>query len=253
MNRPVSAAFHNLTPFLKSVVAENTVVARRLRSLLASTGALVSASGASALPTYAIDPVRTHVMFSLERTGSSRALGTVSGATGTLRFDETGWRNMRLDVTVPLARLNLSNTSRVAGIVAAKLLETKRYPEAHFISHTAMTNGTNLVRLCGDLTLHGVTGPLCMDVTFNARGQYGQPKIRPIVSFSATASISRKEFGIGAWSTLIGDNVRLFIDAAASYSQLETPTLTPPASGGAKAEPYFDRGAASPAPTTDSA
>lgn len=239
MNRSLSAAFCRLAPRLKSAVVKNAVVAPRIRSLLASTGAVVSASGASALPeTYAIDPVHTHVMFSLEHAGFSRAFGTVSGATGTLRFDETDWRNMRLDVTVPLGRLNLSNTSRVAGVVAARLLETKRYPEAHFISRTAMTNGTELVRLCGDLTLHGMTGPLCMDVTFNAREQYGQPQTRPIVNFSATASISRKEFGIGGWSSLIGDNVQLFIEAAAAYSQSGTPSQTPPATGGTTAESY---------------
>ena len=58
---------------------------------------------------YALDPVHTRVLFAVEHAGFSKALGTVSGSTGTLVFDRDHWQSARLDVRVPLERLDLGD------------------------------------------------------------------------------------------------------------------------------------------------
>src|SRR3546814_17276454 len=58
---------------------------------------------------YALDPVHTRVMFELSHAGYSQAIGTVSGSTGTLVFDPGDWSVARVEVSVPLLRLELGD------------------------------------------------------------------------------------------------------------------------------------------------
>ena len=74
-----------------------------LLALLA--GPLASAGAWAASARYELDPVHTRVQFAVSHAGFSQALGTVSGSTGTLEFDPDDWSTARLDVTVPLQRL----------------------------------------------------------------------------------------------------------------------------------------------------
>src|SRR3546814_19033028 len=60
---------------------------------------------------YALDPVHTRVMFELSHAGYSQAIGTVSGSTGTLVFDPGDWSVARVEVSVPLLRLDLGDAT----------------------------------------------------------------------------------------------------------------------------------------------
>lgn len=165
--------------------------------------------------TYSIDPVHTRVVFLVEHAGFSKAIGTISGSSGTLRFDPDDWRSAQLDVTVPVSRLDLGDAKWNAAVLGSNLLDGKRHPEAHFVSRTVESIDADHARACGELTLRGVTGPVCLDVTFNALKRHPLPPFRRTVGFSATATLSRKAFDITAWPTVIGDEVQLLIEAEA--------------------------------------
>lgn len=181
---------------------------------------------------YTLDPVHTRVMFAIDHAGYSKALGTVSGSTGTLLFDPADWSGARLDVRVPLTRLDLGDPKWNAATLANNLLDGDDHPEARFVSNTVHPCDENRAKVCGELTLHGVTRPLCLDVTLNALKRYPLPPFRRTAGFSATATLSRSEFGIDAWPSVIGDRVELRIEAEAvraSRSAIEPfETDTPP-------------------------
>jgi polyisoprenoid-binding protein YceI len=193
-------------------------MAHRFRCLLACTLVCAGAANAAGPENYALDPVHTRVVFLVEHAGFSHAMGAVSGSSGTLRFDRDDWRSAQLDVTVPLTRLDLGDAKWNAAALASNLLDGKRYPEAHFVSTQAEPIDAEHARACGDLTLHGVTGPVCMEVTFNALKRHPLPPFRRTAGFSATATLSRKAFGINAWPSVIGDEVKLLIEAEAVRS-----------------------------------
>jgi polyisoprenoid-binding protein YceI len=194
-------------------------MAYRFRCLLACTLACAGAANAAGPETYALDPVHTRVVFLVEHAGFSHAMGAVSGSSGTLRFDRDDWRSAQLDVTVPLTRLDLGDAKWNAAALASNLLDGKRYPEARFVSTQVEPVDAEHARVCGDLTLHGVTGPVCMEVTFNALKRHPLPPFRRTAGFSATATLSRKAFGIDAWPSVIGDEVKLLIEAEAVRSR----------------------------------
>lgn len=165
---------------------------------------------------FALDPVHTRVVFAVSHAGFSRALGTISGSRGTLRFDRDDWRTAKLDVTVPVAQLDLGDPEWNASALASGLLDGKRHPSARFVSTQVEPVDADHARVCGDLTLRGTTGPVCLDVTLNALKRHPLPPFRRTVGFSATGALSRRAFGIDAWPSVIGDRIELIIEAEAT-------------------------------------
>jgi len=164
---------------------------------------------------YELDPVHTRVLFSVSHAGFSQALGTVSGSTGELEFDADDWSSARLRATVPLARLDLGDPGWNAAALGNRLLDAGDHPEARFVSTTITPRDATHAQVCGDFSLRGVTAPLCLEVTLNARKRHPMPPFRRTVGFSASATLSRRAFGIDAWPTVIGDSVDLRIEAEA--------------------------------------
>lgn len=175
------------------------------------------ADAAAGLASYGFDPVHTRVMFALSHAGFSQAIGTVSGAAGSLRFDPADWRSARLDVQVPLTRLELGDDKWNKAALARNLLDGKRWPTARFVSAQVepAAGDPQRFKVCGTLSLHGVDGPLCLDVKFNALKRHPLPPFHRTAGFSATATLSRAAFGIDAWKSVIGDEVELRIEAEA--------------------------------------
>ena len=186
-----------------------------LAVLLAATACVPLA--ASAEPArYALDPVHTRLVFSLSHAGYSQAIGTISGSTGTLVFDPDDWRQARVEVEVPLARLDLGDEKWNAAALGAGLLDGKDHPVARFVSTRVESVDPTHAAVFGNLTLRGVTREVKLDVTLNQVKRYPLPPFRQVAGFSATTSIDRRDFGIDAWSNrVIGDRVELRIEAEA--------------------------------------
>lgn len=164
---------------------------------------------------YALDPVHTRVMFAVDHAGFSTALGTVSGSSGELVFDPDDWSGARLQVSVPLTRLELGDPGWNRATLAGNLLDAATYPVATFVSTRIEPVDAQQALVFGMLTLHGVSREVRLDVRRNALKRYPLPPFRRTVGFSATTTLSRKAFGIDAWPTVIGDTVELRIEAEA--------------------------------------
>jgi len=190
--------------------------------------AVLPAAHAFEPQTYELDPVHTRVLFAIDHAGFSKAMGTVSGTTGTLVFDRDDWSTARLDVRVPLERLDMGDPKWNDAVRAGNLLDTKRHPDAHFVSTRIEPVDADHAKVCGDLTLRGVTRPVCLDVTLNALKRHPLPPFHRTAGFSAKATLSRAGFGMSAWPTVIGDTVELRIEAEAERARGEAGTSDAP-------------------------
>lgn len=188
---------------------------------------------------YRLDPVHTRVLVAVSHAGFSDALGAVSGSTGTLWFDPADWRSARLEVEVPLARLDFGDAKWNQAVLAPRLLDAQAHPVARFVSGTVEPLDQARANVCGQLTLRGVTGPLCLEVRLNALKRHPLPPFRRTAGFSATATLSRAAFGIDAWPRVIGDRVALRIEAEAVRGgghDEEAPASDPPSAASASIE-----------------
>jgi polyisoprenoid-binding protein YceI len=172
-------------------------------------------AGSAGAQTYRLDPVHTRVLFAVSHAGYSHALGTVSGSTGTLAFDPDDWSSAKVSVSVPMTRIDLGDAgwNRAAG--GQGLLDVNAYPVATFVSRQVKPVDRNHASVCGMLTLHGVARDTCLQVTFNQLQRLPLPPFHRVAGFSATATLSRKAFGMDAWPTMVGDEVQLRIEAEA--------------------------------------
>ncbi|MCQ7044216.1 YceI family protein, partial [Escherichia coli] len=66
-----------------------------------------------------------------------------------------------------------------------------------------------------NLTLHGVTREVALDVRLNQLKRHPLPPFRRTAGFSATTAIRRSDFGIDAWKSVIGDEVQIRLEVEA--------------------------------------
>ena len=199
------------------------------RSLVLLLACLLPLS-AQAADRYRLDPVHTRVLFAVEHAGFSQALGTVSGSEGVLEFDPDDWSGARLEVVVPVARLDLGNDKWNQATLARNLLDGQRYPQARFVSTRIEPVDARNARVHGLLTLRGVTREVVLDVHLNAVARHPLPPFRRTAGFSATASVQRSDFGIDAWQSVIGNRVELRIEAeTVRDDDAKAPEATDPA------------------------
>lgn len=193
----------------------------RLQSVLLAVAVAVAGAALPILPAmaatvrYDLDPVHTRVLFAVSHAGFSQALGTVSGSQGTLEFDPDDWSGARLEVEVPMQRLDLGDADWNRAALGTQLLDAQRWPRARFVSTRVEPLGPDRFLVHGQLTLRGITREVPLAVTFNALKRHPLPPFRRTAGFSATASLSRADFGIDAWPSAIGDRVELRIEAEA--------------------------------------
>lgn len=164
---------------------------------------------------YVLDPVHTRVLFAVDHAGYSRGLGTLSGSTGSVVFDPEDWTSARVEVEVPLARLDLGDADWNAA--ALRMLDAQAHPVARFVSHRVEPVAADAARVCGDLTLGAATRGFCLHVQFNQLRRYPLPPFRRTAGFSAAGDLSRSDFGLTRWASLVGDTVELRIEAEAHY------------------------------------
>lgn len=187
-----------------------------LNRLCGALAMLCSIGPAYAQPApYTLDPIHTRVMFAVDHAGFSQAMGTVSGSTGELWFDPEDWSSARLQAHVPMDRIDLGDAKWNKATLGTRLLDVAKYPVATFVSTKVEAVDAQHAKVSGTLTLHGVARPITLDVTLNAARRHPMPPFRRTVGFSATTMLSRKEFGINAWSSMIGDQVELRIEVEA--------------------------------------
>lgn len=199
------------------------------RSSLASLAALVllmTIGTASAKPRhYRIDPVHTRVMFRVDHAGLSKAMGSVSGITGELRFDRDDPTKSELDVRIPLATLELGDARWREAVLDNTFLDAGTFPEARFVAQRVEAGADGRLQVHGELSLRGVSRALVLDARLNAVKRHPLTLKRSI-GFSATARLRRSDFGMDAWRRVVGDTVELLIEVEAQRTRSpSTPQL----------------------------
>ena len=186
----------------------------RPTTCLALLSVLAAAPAFARPEAYDLDPVHTRVLFRVDHAGFSRALGSFSGATGTLVFDPDDWRGARLEVRLPLHRLDLGNAEWRERVLGRTFLDAGRQPVAVFRSTGVEPTGDGTARVTGQLELRGQSRELVLDVRLNALKRHPLT-FRRTAGFSATATLDRRDFGMDAWPNVVGHEVELWIEAEA--------------------------------------
>jgi polyisoprenoid-binding protein YceI len=179
---------------------------------------LASGSVAAAPASYTLDPGHTQVHFSWSHFGFSHPAGRFDRFTGDFHFDPVDPTRSTVTVTIPVDSIDTGVAKLDEHLKGPEFFDVARYPDAVFKSRRVERNGEHGLKVTGDLTLHGVTKPVVLDVTINKIGEH--PMAGTAAGFDATTTISRSAFGIDHYVPNVGDAIAITITAEA---HVETP------------------------------
>jgi polyisoprenoid-binding protein YceI len=162
--------------------------------------------------TWVSDPAHSEVDFSITHLSISKVHGRFGKVAATLAYNEADVTKSTVTATIGVATVDTGVEQRDTHLKSADFFAVESFPTATFTSTSVVKNGGKLT-ITGDLTLHGVTKPVVLE----AEGPIGPvPGMdhKPHAGFSATTTISRSAFGIGAKfpPAMVGDEVKLEIE-----------------------------------------
>lgn len=187
----------------------------RNKLMLALTAAALSFAGAGAYAqtsTWTIDPAHSSVNFTIRHMGVSNVHGSIGSVKGTVNYDEKDITKSTVEATIDATTIATGVEARDKHLKSPDFFEVEKYPTITFKS-TSITNSGGKLQLTGDLTLHGVTKSVTLDVDGPAPAQTGKDgKTRS--GFSAEGKLHRTDFGIGSkfGAAMVGDDVKFSID-----------------------------------------
>jgi polyisoprenoid-binding protein YceI len=162
--------------------------------------------------TYKIEPNHTQVMFSVLHFGITPFYGTFSQAFGSLVVDAKNPSADQLDVGVPVASVYTTSPRLTEELKSQAWFDAADYPTMTFKSTKVIPTGKTTAKVTGDLTLHGVTKPVTLSVSFVAAGV--NPMMHLLnVGFTATGTIKRSDFGVSTAVPLVSDETKIMISA----------------------------------------
>lgn len=189
---------------------------RKLVSASILALSLAFTTAASAAPaTWSIDPGHSEVGFSI-RHFFSKVQGSFGKFSGSVVYDPQKPENSSVKADIDPSSIDTKNEKRDNHLRSEDFFDVTKFPTMAFVSTKVTAAGENKLKVDGNLTMHGITKPVTMDVTFLGAGPSRAGEQRS--GFEAVAKIDRKDFGI-LWNktldqggTMLGDDVDIHIN-----------------------------------------
>ena len=169
--------------------------------------------------TWQIDSSHTNVEFTVRHMMISNVKGQFQKTTGTITANGNDPASAKIDVTIDASSVDTRVERRDAHLKSPDFLDVAKYPTITFKSTKVEADGPNKWKMTGDLTVHGVTKPVVLDV--EGSGPPIQVMGNTRAGASATTKIKRSDFGL-TWNkaletggVLVGDEVAISIDVEA--------------------------------------
>jgi len=191
-----------------------------IRHLLAAAAVLSIASAASAA-TWTIDPAHSNVQFSVRHMMLSNVGGEFGKVSGTVQGDQSAPTAAVIEAAIDTGSINTREPKRDEHLKSPDFLDVAKYPTMTFKSKKIEPAGAGSFKVTGDLTLHGVTKEVVLDVS-DVTPPIKDPMGKTRAGAHATTKIDRKDYGIN-WSKtmdngglMVGNDVAITIDVEAT-------------------------------------
>jgi polyisoprenoid-binding protein YceI len=179
--------------------------------------AALSLPGAAATSTWQIDPNHSSAQFAVRHLAISTVRGAFTKVSGTVQFDDRDISKSSVEVTIDAASVDTRVPDRDKDLRSDRFFDAEKYPTLTFKSTKVEQVETGKLKVTGDLTIHGVTKQVVLDVegpTAAVKDPWGNQR----AAANASTKINRQDFGVkwnakmdnGGW--VVGDDVAITID-----------------------------------------
>lgn len=186
-------------------------------AILASIASGLSLPAAAATTTWQIDPQHSSAQFAVRHLGLSTVRGAFSKLSGTMQLDDQDVTKSTIEVSIDVNTVDTREPDRDKELRSERFFDVARFPTMTFKSKKVEQVAPGKLRVTGDLTIHGTTKEVVLDVdglTAPAKDPWGNQRI----AASATTKINRQDYGV-KWNAkldnggaVVGDDVNIIID-----------------------------------------
>ena len=169
--------------------------------------------------TWTIDNAHSGVHFSVRHMMITNVRGEFGTVSGTVRWDPLSPEHAVIEADVDAASISTREAQRDAHLKGPDFLDVVNYPTISFRSKSVKPLSKGRLSVTGDLTIHGTTRPVTLDVKAPS-----SPKMDPLgnvrVGATATTKIRRVDFGmtwnsvVEAGGVLVGDEISVTLDVS---------------------------------------
>jgi len=182
------------------------------RLLLILTAALaLTASAAAQATTWQIDPNHTAAQFSVRHLGISTVRGAFTKVSGSVTYDPANPGKTLIDVTIDTSSVDTRVERRDNDLRSPNFFDAAKFPTLTFKSKHTEANGAGRLKVTGDLTIHGVTKEVVLEVE-GPSAPMKDPRGNWHMGASASTKINRQDFGVSADKGMVGDDISIMID-----------------------------------------
>jgi polyisoprenoid-binding protein YceI len=172
---------------------------------------LTGPSAVAQVSTWRSDPAKSQIQFTVRHLAMTDVHGRIGHITAIIRYDAVDVTKSDVTATIGVDTITTGEAGRDDEIKGADFFDVDHFPRAAFTSTQVSRNGDGLW-VHGNLTLHGITRPVILNVRGPDKPVMG-PDGKPHSGFSATTTLDRTAFEIGSTfpAAIVGDLVKLTI------------------------------------------
>jgi polyisoprenoid-binding protein YceI len=176
------------------------------------TSLAMAATAVAQAGTWQIDPPHSSAQFSVRHLGVSTVRGAFMKVSGSAKYDPADPSKGSLDATIEAASVDTRVEMRDNDLRSPNFLDVQKFPTITFHSKQTKAAGAGKLQITGDLTIHGVTKEVVLDVdgpSAAIKDPWGNQRI----GASASTKIKRQDFGVNGAPGIVGDDITITIDA----------------------------------------
>jgi polyisoprenoid-binding protein YceI len=191
---------------------------RRIFSALLVVAAAHGSIAAGA-QTWTIDPNHSSAQFAVKHMMVSTVRGEFDKVAGTIQYDGRDLKSLSVNATIDAASVNTRVENRDKDLRSENFFDVAKYPTITFVSKRAEAVEPGHFKLIGDLTMHGVTKEVTLDVDGPSPPIKQGAMLR--TGASATTKINRHDFNLNyskmvEATPIVGDEITITIDLEAT-------------------------------------
>ena len=167
----------------------------------------------TAVTTWQNDDPHSQIGFTVKHLGIADVSGTFNDFDVKINSKKSDFSDASFELVARTESIDTRVDARNKHLKSADFFDVQKYPTLNFKSTGIKKEGENQYKLTGDLTMHGVTKPVTMDLTYNGTVENPMSK-KQTAGFQLTGIIKRSDFGIGGSfpEAVISDEVRIKAD-----------------------------------------
>ncbi len=165
-------------------------------------------AGVATAQNWSLDKAHSKLGFGVTHLLVSEVEGNFNSFDAKITSSTDDFSDAVIELTAEVASINTNNEGRDKHLKGADFFDAEKFNTLSFKSKSFTKVEGKKYKLTGDLTMHGITKTVTLDVVFNGTAVHPYNK-KTIAGFKVTGTFKRSDFGVGSSSPALGDEVAL--------------------------------------------